>query len=433
VEQLRHACHTVGFFVVQIRRPNELVSTSREVLHATREFFQNHPLEEKMTIAYDRSPQFRGYMRLGVENTDGKIDYREQIEYATEYDTNTTTTTKDPEPYEECLKGINLWPTRVQPSLQPIVESYVAQIQTTARSLQQALIMAMMLGSSSSSSHPSHREIKKRIIMDRVNHQWFRHPHWAIKLIHYPPLPTASPSSLVTRKMRMGVGEHVDTNFLTLILQDDDNPGLQMYSRNPWSDPEDDNEEEDGVWIDVPNPSWNMVENDDDEIKDDWVYLIGNLGEQAEIMSRGYFLATPHRVIIPSNHNDNPTTTSSQLPSAQPGRISIAFFYNPSLETIVEPLSSPDEQMEQFVWERRPLPRWTHGRRSCSSSSSSGENPMLACVGENTLKSLARSHPTVMAQHHPHLQVLSDGRVIRKTEIQEPQPETIQDHVNIEE
>jgi isopenicillin N synthase-like dioxygenase len=168
VEQLRHACHTVGFFVVQIRRPNELVSTSREVLHATREFFQNHPLEEKMTIAYDRSPQFRGYMRLGVENTDGKIDYREQIEYATEYDTNTTTTTKDPEPYEECLKGINLWPTRVQPSLQPIVESYVAQIQTTARSLQQALIMAMMLGSSSS-SHPSHenqndnhqREIKK--------------------------------------------------------------------------------------------------------------------------------------------------------------------------------------------------------------------------------------------------------------------------------
>jgi hypothetical protein len=51
------------------------------------------------------------------------------------------------------------------------------------------------------------------------------------------------------------------------------------------------------------------------------------------------------------------------------------------------------------------------------------ENPLLACVGQNTLKSLARSHPLVMEHHHPHLQVLSDGRVIRKTDEERGKPE----------
>ena len=38
-----------------------------------------------MTISYEHSPAFRGYMPLGVENTEGKTDRRDQIEYAAEY------------------------------------------------------------------------------------------------------------------------------------------------------------------------------------------------------------------------------------------------------------------------------------------------------------------------------------------------------------
>jgi isopenicillin N synthase-like dioxygenase len=37
-------------------------------------------MEQKMTISYECSAAFRGYMPLGVENTEGKIDGREQIE-----------------------------------------------------------------------------------------------------------------------------------------------------------------------------------------------------------------------------------------------------------------------------------------------------------------------------------------------------------------
>jgi isopenicillin N synthase-like dioxygenase len=32
------------------------------------------------------SRSFRGYMKLGVENTAGHMDYREQLEYAAEYE-----------------------------------------------------------------------------------------------------------------------------------------------------------------------------------------------------------------------------------------------------------------------------------------------------------------------------------------------------------
>ena len=47
--------------------------------------------------------------------------------------------------------------------------------------------------------------------------------------------------------------------------------------------------------------------------------------------SGGYLLATPHRVL------STPVT-----------RLSVPFFYNPSLETVVEPLSLPSS----LAWER---------------------------------------------------------------------------------
>jgi len=33
---------------------------------------------------YTASPQFRGYMKIGVENTAGLVDFREQIEFGPE-------------------------------------------------------------------------------------------------------------------------------------------------------------------------------------------------------------------------------------------------------------------------------------------------------------------------------------------------------------
>jgi isopenicillin N synthase-like dioxygenase len=206
-------------------------------------------------------------------------------------------------------------------------------------------------------------------------HDKFYHPtevpHSVLKLISYPSIETNKDIPGQEQPQQQGVGAHTDTNFLTLVLQDESTVGsLQAFSE--------------GEWIDVP---FNHGPN----------VLICNLGEQAETWSRGYFLATPHRVIIRN------TAKSHQKSS----RISVPLFYNPILSASMEPL--PEECIEknyQLPWERPEdyLP-W---RRK--------DNAMIASVGENTFKSLARSHPKVFAKHHPDLKILSDGRIIRNDE-----------------
>ena len=79
-EQLRKACHDVGFFLLKHNHGD----ICEAALETCREFFSREE-EEKMSIAYERSPAFRGYMPIGVENTSGKLDFRQQIEYAAEY------------------------------------------------------------------------------------------------------------------------------------------------------------------------------------------------------------------------------------------------------------------------------------------------------------------------------------------------------------
>ena len=43
-----------------------------------------------------------------------------------------------------------------------------------------------------------------------------------------------------------------------------------------------------------------------------------------------------------------------------------------------------------------------------------GGNRLIGEYGANALKSLARSHPEVMARHHPDLEVKPDGSVVRR-------------------
>ena len=42
------------------------------------------------------------------------------------------------------------------------------------------------------------------------------------------------------------------------------------------------------------------------------------------------------------------------------------------------------------------------------------DNVMLETVGDNTFKSLARSHPRVFQKHHADLVLQADGRIIRR-------------------
>ena len=81
--RLRDVCHTVGFFYVANHGIAPKVTV--DVLEASRAFFAL-PQDVKQGIANVNSPAFRGYVRLGAENTAGRPDWREQIEMGVEAD-----------------------------------------------------------------------------------------------------------------------------------------------------------------------------------------------------------------------------------------------------------------------------------------------------------------------------------------------------------
>jgi len=431
VRELRDACRRVGFFLLKHGIPpaaaaaaisgdgadvdgdnnddgddnRDVRSVVRRQLDETRTFFEDHTLETKMAISYENSPSFRGYMPLGVENTAGETDWREQVEYAVETSmkssscsrlcrsrstssnvgaeatpsTAQTTSCRCPRcwpPYERLRSERNPWPADdVQPTLRPATELYVAEMLRIADCLRKAMCLALGL-----------EETHLDPLFEKGHDN---PPHWVLKLVSYPPVgslrrrdDTIDNDGGDDDDIRFGVGEHTDTNFLTIIAHDDndnDVGSLQVFV--------------DGRWIDVPS-------------KCGCDYLVVNLGEQAEIFSRGFFLATPHRVLA--------NTTSSTR-----GRISVPFFYNPALSASIEPISEAQEEKLLSLFDEGNDGN-TDGAATAASRCRrrrwrSRQDRMLPTVGDNTFKSLARSHPKVFERHHPDLSFLEDGRVVSAT------------------
>jgi isopenicillin N synthase-like dioxygenase len=111
---LRRAAHEVGFFqLVGHGVPREL---TRELVAVSRRFF-SLPAEDKLAIENIRSPQFRGYTRIGGERTHGDVDWREQIDISVE---RPAIEPVDGVPDYRRLEGPNLWPEAL-PELRPIV------------------------------------------------------------------------------------------------------------------------------------------------------------------------------------------------------------------------------------------------------------------------------------------------------------------------
>lgn len=364
VSQLRDASRTVGFFLLEHDLPPGVAESA---LSEARQFFAR-PREAKESIRYeDTGGTFRGYIRPGAENTAGRIDWREQVEYGTESSPSPShghpPARKRWPPYER-LRGPNPWPDEHQPTLRPAMERYVRGALGVAKSLREALCMGIGL---------------EKNALDGAFDDGLG-PYWQLKLVSYPPPPhdgdvhVGGGDSVNDEKepWSQGVGAHTDSNFLTFVLQDgawdgvardgaSGCGGLQVFSPV------------DHEWVDVPSSLGPDV-------------LICNLGEQAEITSGGYYRATPHRVVVPRN----------------PGhpRTSVPFFYNPDLKVRLEAL--PGLEQEDSALNNDDKARWR----------AEGKNRMMGTVGENLLKSLARSHPAVFRRYHSDLQVLDDGQVV---------------------
>ncbi|MCU1580760.1 MAG: isopenicillin synthase family oxygenase [Microbacteriaceae bacterium] len=160
-------------------------------------------------------------------------------------------------------------------------------------------------------------------------------PFTLTKIVRYPGESDPEP--------KQGVGAHRDGGVLTLLLIEPGKAGLQV--------------EHDGEWIDAPALPGAFVVN---------------IGEMLELATDGYLKATLHRVISPRIGSD---------------RISIPFFYNPALDTVMPRLSLDSG----LAAEARGL------------SVDPTNSPILETYGDNALRYRLRAHPNVAEIHHPDL------------------------------
>lgn len=233
-DDLRRIAHEVGFLT--------LVDHGIEPDFMARYFgaleaFFALPEDVKATIDKAHSPWFRGWERVGSEYTDGKVDYREQLDVSTEHPPRA----RDVEPAYLRLDGPNQWlPEDVLPGFRALVLEFMARMGALAGELMEVLALGLGLPATTFAERFGERPLS------------------LTKLISYPPTPPGG----------AGVNGHHDAGFLTLLWQHEVG-GLQAM--NP-----------EGEWIDVP-PTPGAI--------------VMNLGEMLQAMTGNYFVATMHRVI----------------------------------------------------------------------------------------------------------------------------------------
>ncbi|MCC2029182.1 isopenicillin N synthase family oxygenase [Microbacterium sp. YMB-B2] len=237
-EDLAVAAHDVGFFyLVGTGIEHDLF---RRLQRAARDFFAL-PEDDKLAIENVHSPQFRGYTRIGGELTQGKIDWREQIDIGPERES------VQGGPAYNRLIGPNLWPA-VQPELREVAESWQRHLTAISRKLLSS--WAEALGAA-----PTHFDAA------------FEEAESLLKIVRYPGTDAVEP--------QQGVGIHKDGGVLTLLWVEPGKGGLQV--------------ERGGEWVDAPPV--------DDA-------FIVNIGEMLEYATGGYLKATKHRVISPKAPDD---------------------------------------------------------------------------------------------------------------------------------
>jgi len=309
-EQLRQVTHDVGFFYLVGHGVEQALID--DILSVSRRFFDLDETD-KLAIENTRSPQFRGYTRVGTELTNGDIDWREQIDIGSEREV-VAPGAGVPDFWR--LEGPNLWPPAL-PELESTAREWVAVL--SALALRLLRTWAVALGAPE----------------DVFDGAFSDHPFSLLKILRYPGLTETA--------AKQGVGAHRDGGVLTLLLVEPGKDGLQV--------------EHEGEWIDAPPLAGAFVVN---------------IGEMFELATDGYLKATLHRV---------------QSPKVGTDRISIPFFFNPALDSVVPRLELPADLRAEA--------------RGVSSDPT--DSPILETYGENVLRYRLRAHPDVAAVHHPDL------------------------------
>ncbi|KAI0449959.1 2OG-Fe(II) oxygenase superfamily protein [Xylaria acuta] len=236
LKDLRHALVDVGFLYVSNHRVSSAVID--DLVSALPDLFS---LEEgaKRAVALENSPHFLGYSGVGSENTGGRIDLREQFEFATEL----TATWREGLPLYERLRGPNQWPNN-DVRLRAVVGRYISELTQLGERFLDLVAQALSLPSGT--------------------FQPFLSDQHRLKLVHYPESSSTSSGQ--------GVGPHKDSSgWWTFLLQASppEVKGLQVLNKA-------------GSWVDVPVVPGTFVVN---------------IGQAFEVVTGGVCKATTHRVL----------------------------------------------------------------------------------------------------------------------------------------
>jgi isopenicillin N synthase-like dioxygenase len=137
---------------------------------------------------------------------------------------------------------------------------------------------------------------------ETIHDRWTYDPTILFRIFHYPPLDAKmanqTTANQTTANQKWSVGEHTDYGLLTLLSQDDSG-GLQVKT--------------DSGWMDAPPISGTFV---------------CNIGDMLDRVTGGRYRSTPHRVFN----------------SANAGRLSFPFFFDPAWDASIGSLLPPSTQ-----------------------------------------------------------------------------------------
>lgn len=235
VAAIRDASMHVGFFYVTNHgiAPDE----TRGMFSACEHFFAL-PQEQRDSLYLINSPQFRGYLPIGVlgQNTERPRDLLESFNVGMEL---------PPDDLEvrsgKPLHGGNQWPDGL-PGFRDAIIRYYGLMDGLMRRLLQGFAMAAELP------------------RDGFDHL-FRKPLTQMRLLHYP-------AQAVSQGNMIGARAHRDFGFFTILLQDEVG-GLEVSNQS-------------GEWVVAPPM--------------DGAFVV-NVAEMLKLVSNGRFTSALHRVI----------------------------------------------------------------------------------------------------------------------------------------
>jgi len=200
VDTIARACQDVGFMYV--RNHNVPASALNRLIEQARRFFAL-PTPDKMSVAVENSPHFRGYLPLEYTGNEGEKGKNLQEGFMIMHE----------RPLDAFpMHGPNQWP-RALPSLRSAMWDYFTAMENLAAPLLHGFALALGL---------------KRDFFDGFH----RRPMNVLKLNHYPPQEIMDETEII------GVGGHCDGGSFTILWQDSLG-GLEVRNKR-------------GDWVGVP-------------------------------------------------------------------------------------------------------------------------------------------------------------------------------------